>query len=603
MTFKDKAFNRFFLFSIFIICLLTTSLIFISRNELIWLAYSLKAQIIIIILSLAWPLLWLCFSRFFSKNSSLFNFKNFLFLNLVWIIAIYLHQYVIGIFPNPKQPGVEEILAGTYCFRTYVTHELIPKWRFSAWLGSLAWEADWGFTIEALRIPSQIVGALGIGAFILCLRHLQVGLWITAFLSFSLATIKWTSYSMGGTMWFNYFGVAPALFLVLLLFKLDKYPYLSSIFASLIGTICGIFIYEYAPFQLIALFAFIWVLRLTLLKKLDWRGTWRIAPVIAFSLSFIIMLIPLIAHISIQGFSNYLINDLLEPVFRYKSERTSSFSPHFLLNLKKCYLVFSGQFSESDVTDIIKSPLILPVIGKLLLLGFIATLLCLTKSALLFGLALLTITACIGTSALKNSLTSNHLGAFAPFLFIMSGAFLQRLCDFFKWITSKIFKNSFLLDNRFIFILNALIFVPLSGWIFIQNTEQLRITSLDKIVNSQFDSNDYLVCDHLKNNTGIGQKVQLITSIQVGCNIGDSEWITYGKKLDIQSTPNPLQLSDLAPNSLVAKAIWSESDDADKELIEFEAFAKNAGFEGKIAITRTPLGVPRTVSFCYKCQS
>jgi hypothetical protein len=464
----------------------------------------------------------------------------------VLVVAFALHYQSLAYLPLPHRTGFEELQMGGDGYRFLTTHVLPLELRFCKLLAAAGlWFG--GHTVEALRLPFQIMGYLRLVVLILCLRALRVGWWPVAFVTITAAVARWFVIGAG----LAYEDFSPVLFLLLLIWcltKVDLARTSAATWAAAAGILAGMLMFENSSFRFAVLLGGAWLLWLAVRsgKQAPVNGfaLWR--PLVLFMVTLVVVAAPMLVNILHGGGSSVFF----EAINRYAHERSTLIPPTTLANLKKSLTMLAGRPVQ---ISFYLAPewghAVHPLIGDLFVVAAAAGLLR-PRTGFVRGLVLSAVFAVVACCLTTNVFAATRLAPVFWVLLVTLGAFLEDLSGWLRralsWVvalsggrgdTPQVQRGA--PPQRVLAAVNALVFVGLSIWMVEASALRVRAMARDRDVQNVYINDQYVTASYLAKAAKPKSHVLVVTPG------GDRDWsqdsIAYwvyaAKELGVEGMP------------------------------------------------------------------
>jgi hypothetical protein len=528
----------------------------------------------------------------------------------VLIVAFALHYQSLAHLPLPHRTGFEELQMGGDGYRFLTTHVLPLELRFckltaavGLWLG--------GHTVDALRLPFQIMGYLRLAVLILCLRALRVGWWPVAFVTITAAVSRWFVIGAGVA----YEDFSPVLFLLLLIWclaKVDLARTSAATWAAAAGVLAGILMFENSSFRFAVLLGGAWLLWLAVRSgkhsQVNGFALWR--PLVLFMVTLVVVAAPMLVNILHGGGSSVFF----EAINRYAHERSTLIPPTTLVNLKKSLTMLAGRPVQ---ISFYLAPewghAIHPLIGDLFILAAAAGLLW-PRTGFVRALVLAAVFAVVACSLTTNVFAATRLAPVFWILLVTVGAFLEDLSGWLRralsWVVAlgvgredapQVRRGA--RPQRVLATVNALVFVGLSIWMVEASVLRVRAMARDRDVQNEYINNQYVTAAYLAKAAKPKSHVLVVTPR------GDRDWsqesIAYwvyaAKELRVDGMPRLPGRESIAMGTLVV--MGAEGRALTKaEISRLAALAEQTDSLDTLEFQRGRGGRVLVASVCVGCE-
>ncbi|HLE61399.1 MAG TPA: hypothetical protein VI700_07680, partial [Thermoanaerobaculaceae bacterium] len=254
------------------------------------------------------------------------------------IVACLLRYRMLSYLPLPDRTGFEELQMGGDGYKV-LTGLVVPlEFRFTKALAALglAWG---GPTVDALRLPFQLMGYARLAVLYLCLRGLGVSWWPSAFVTITAAVSRWFVIA-GGVAYEDF---SPTLFLFILvwcLINIDLTRASAAVWAAVAGVFSGVLMFENSSFRFAIVLALGWLLWLALRAPRSVRneGLDRWRPAALFLVTLGLVAAPMLADVLHAGKGSIFF----EAVTRYAKGRPGMLVPVAWENLRESVSMLAG---------------------------------------------------------------------------------------------------------------------------------------------------------------------------------------------------------------------------------------------------------------------
>jgi hypothetical protein len=528
----------------------------------------------------------------------------------VLIVAFALHYQSLAYLPLPHRTGFEELQMGGDGYRLLTTHVLPLELRFckllaagGLWLG--------GYTLEALRLPFQIMGYLRLAVLILCLRALRVGWWPAAFVTITAAVARWFVIGAG----LAYEDFSPVLFLLLLIWclaKVDLARTSAATWAAAAGVLAGMLMFENSSFRFAVLLAVAWLLWLAVHsgKSAQVNGFARWRPLMLLTVTLVVVAAPMLVNILHGGEGSVFF----EAINRYAHERSTLIPPTTLANLKKSLTMLAGRPVQ---ISFYLAPewghAIHPLIGDLFVVAAAAGLLW-PRTGFVRALVLSAAFAVIACSLTTNVFAATRLAPVFWILLVTLGAFLEDLSGWLRralsWVlalsgsrgdTPEVGRGA--RPQRVLAAVNAIVFVGLSIWMVDASALRVRAMARDRNVQNEYINDQYVTAAYLAKAAKPKSHVIVVTPG------GDRDWsqdsIAYwvyaAKQLRVEGMPKLPGRESIAMGTMVV--LGAEGRALTKaEIAHLAALAEQTDSLDTLNFQRGMGGRVLVASICIACE-
>jgi hypothetical protein len=336
-------------------------------------------------------------------------------------VACVLRYRMLAYLPLPDRTGFEELQMGGDGYNVLTSWVVPLEFRFSKLLAA-AGLACGGETVEALRLPFQLMGFGRLLAVALCARALGVGWWPTAFVTLTTAVSRW--FVIGGGVAYEDF--SPGLFLLLLvlcMIKVDVARGSAAAWAAGAGIFAGILMYENSSFRFAIVLGVGWILWLALSegRRSLRRGWARWRPLAFFLATLGLVATPMLLDVVHHGTKSVFF----EAVARYAGGRSSLLAPVALDSLGNSIATLAGWpvrisfFLAPDFDYAVH-----PLVGALFILAAVAGLVRPWRP-IVRALVLAVIVGVVVCAVTTNHFEAARLAPLASLLVLAVGAFLE----------------------------------------------------------------------------------------------------------------------------------------------------------------------------------
>ena len=501
------------------------------------------------------------------------------------VLAVALRYVLLDYLP-PAHPIFEEIQTGGIAARALEHSELPLDYRFTNWMAAIGFSIG-GYSLEAMRSPFGIAGALSILVVALTLRRLHVG-WPAVILAvFTMATLR--ILVLGGNTAEEIFG--GLIFATLLLYcavcsQTSRDNQL--IWAGFAGILAGVLMYEYVPYK--------WVIAVPVLAWL-WQafsapnGPERRTALWAASLY--VLCLTLVGAVVLADFAeNPKRSYLLEVYFRHAHDRSFPLTDLAELKLSAVKMWDYIQALIGQVET--PSPLAYrqphgPVVPGLVGLMFAAAFLYVLwrpRLAILRIAALVALLAIVLFGLVANNFNVGILVPIFALLIISTGIAADDLTRRL-WASARFRPFAIYLPALFLLIVAL-------------NVVSVVRMAADPAVLREFGNNQYSVCRAISEEPLQYQSV-LLTTYGGHCSHNDEAWMYPDSDAPIEILDQLPAPEDIQPGALVV--VGHAHGLPDESVSELTRLAVRMNSEHSLRRVSNLLGDTAAASFCYQCES
>ena len=498
-------------------------------------------------------------------------------------LAVALRYLLLEYLP-PAHPILEEIQTGGIAANVLNHGELPLDFRFTNWMAAAGFQLG-GYSLEAMRVPFGVAGALSIALMALTLRRLEVGWPATILAVFTMASLR--ILVLGGNTAEEIFG--GLVFEMALLFCVvsslnarNNAP----VWAGLAGVMAGVLMYEYVPYKwVIAVPLIAWFWQSLTAQDRDERRA------VLWTASSYLLCLTVVGAVVIAD----LVNDpkhsyLLETYVRHSQDRPFPLSNPTELKVSAAktwdyvqVLIGQSQTPASLVYRQHDGPVLPGLVGIMFAAGFLYAL-WRSPFALLRIAALAALFSVAGFGLVANNFNAGTLVPIIVLLILLSAVAADAL--------ARRLKDS----DRF----RAMAFyVPaLTGLIVVLNVVSVVRTSSDPAVLTELGNNQYSVCLAISGEP-LRYDAVMLTTYGGHCSYNDEKWMYPNSEAPIEILDELPLPDDISSGSLVV--IGHAHGLPDDRVGEFTRLAVAKNSEHTLRRVETLQGKTAAVSFCYQC--
>jgi hypothetical protein len=345
-------------------------------------------------------------------------------------LAFLLRSRMLSYLPLPDRTGFEELQMGADGYKVLTSSILPLEFRFTKALAALG--IDWGGpTVDALRLPFQIMGYARLAVLYLCLRGLGVSRWPSAFVTITAAVSRW--FVIGSGVAYEDFSPTLVLLLLLLcLIKVDLQRPSAAAWAAGAGIMAGVLLFENSSFRFAVLLGVGWLLWVGMVGRHE-RGDreparWR--PLVFFGITLVLTAAPMLLDVAQQGKGSIFF----EAVTRYGKERSTVLAPMAWQNLWESLAVLAGwRVEQGSLLARALDRAVTPLTGALFALAALTGLIRPWKP-FVRALALAAVFAVVVCSVTTNDVQITRLAPVASIMLLPVGTFLEGIQNGFgRW--------------------------------------------------------------------------------------------------------------------------------------------------------------------------
>jgi hypothetical protein len=254
-------------------------------------------------------------------------------------VACLLRYRMLSYLPLPDRTGFEELQMGSDAYKVLTDLILPLEFRFTKALAAvgLAWG---GPTVEALRLPFQVMGYAKLAVLYLCLRGLGVSWWPSAFVTITGAVSRWFVIA-GGVAYEDFSPTLILLLLVWCLIRSDRAGTGAPAWAAAAGVFSGVLMFENSSFRFAIVLAGGWLVwqALRAQGRVEIKGLERWGPVALFVMMWGLVAAPMLADVLHAGRGSIFF----EAVSRYAKGRSGMLAPMAWENLRESFAMLAGR--------------------------------------------------------------------------------------------------------------------------------------------------------------------------------------------------------------------------------------------------------------------
>jgi hypothetical protein len=524
-------------------------------------------------------------------------------------VACALRYRMLAYLPLPNRTAFEELQMGADAYRLLVTHLLPLEFRFTKMIAAFGLLLG-GHTVDALRLPFQLLGYAKLVVVVLCLRGLKVGWWPTAFVTVAAGVSRWFVIGSGVA----YEDFSPIIFMLLVvwcLIEVDLARPSAAAWAAGAGSLAGILMFENSSFRFVILLAGGWLLWLALRggrpTAVAKRRRWR--PLAFFVVTLALVAAPMIVDAVHAGRDSIFF----EAFVRYAHERTTVLASAFWPNLKETFATLAGRpvrisfYLAPDFGHAVH-----PLLGALLILGFVAGLVR-PRLPVLRAVAVAALLAILVCCAATNYFGATRIAPVFSLLILAAGALLEDIREGLGSALSKLTNGARAVspDVRtarrgpslgWPALAGAAVFVVLSLWVVEASSEAVRSMAADRDVRNEYVNDQYVTASYLARTARPGGRVVVFT-VQGRRNWsrdGVAYWVYASKALKVESVP-ALPGPDAIPSGTLVVVAAEGHALAQREVGELTALGRLTGSLETLDVWRGLGGRPLVASICVGC--
>jgi hypothetical protein len=342
---------------------------------------------------------------------------------VIIVLACLLHARMLSFLPLPERTGFEELQMGADGYKILTTSVLPLEFRFSKAIAALG-VASGGATVEALRLPFQIMGFATLAVLYLCLRALGVGRWPSAFVTITAAVSRW--FVIGSGVAYEDFSAMLILFLLLFcLLRTDPERASAAAWAAGAGVLAGMLLFENSSFRFVPILGGAWLLWVAVAGQHHGAGRWytRWRPLAFFLITMALVSAPMLVDAGWQGRKSIFF----EAVTRYAKERPTVLAPAARHNLARNLEVVVGRpVQKGSLLAPVEGRVVQPVIGSLFVLAALAGLVR-PRRPFVRAVTLAAFLATVVCSVTTNDVQITRLAPVVSIMLLPLGAFLEDI--------------------------------------------------------------------------------------------------------------------------------------------------------------------------------
>jgi hypothetical protein len=460
------------------------------------------------------------------------------------LLAFLLRARMLSYLPLPDRTGFEELQMGADGYHVLTSWILPLELRFTKALAALglAWG---GATVEALRLPFQLMGYARLAVLYLCLRGLGVSRWPSGFVTITAAVSRWHVIASGVA----YEDFSPSLVLLILLFcliKTDLGHASASMWAAGAGVMAGVLMFENSSFRFAIVLAGAWLLWVAFADRhrheRDGVARWR--PFGFFLITLVLVSAPMLLDVAQRGRES----DFFEAVTRYAKERPTVLAPGAWDHIHRSLAVLSGwPVKKGSLLARELDRAVHPLVGGMFAL---AALVGLVRPSRLFVRAIVVaaLAAVVACSVLTNDVQITRLAPVASLMLLPLGVFMESVDNGVRRVARRCGWDAALSrdararrGNRTAVTrttVTAVVYGALS--LYVVNASAARIGRMagDRAIWREYANDQYVTARYLAKRAKKGARVLVVTPGLERIWTPDSiaYWVYAGKRLEVEGT-------------------------------------------------------------------
>ena len=494
-------------------------------------------------------------------------------------------RFVLLEYLPPAHPILEEIQTGGTAARSLEHNELTLDFRFTNWMAAIGFQAG-GYSLEAMRTPFAIAGALSILFIALTLRRLHVGWPATLLAVFTMASLR--ILVLGGNTAEEVFGglIFESILLYCAVCSLTSKDH-ALLWAGFAGIMAGALMYEYTPYR--------WVIAVPLAAWF-WRALTDTKPEARLgaicSGSCYVLCLTVVGAVVIADFvMDPRHSYLLEIYVRHSGERPFPLSD--LTQVKRSAIqmwdyvqVLIGQ-SDTPASLVYRQPhdsVVPGSVGLVFAAGFLYVLFR-PRLALLWFAAALALLTVVAFGLVASNFNAGILVSFVVLLILFSAMGADALAN-------RLRESERLRHLAF--------YIPvITGVIVLANVLSVVRTASDPAVLQVFGNNQYSICRAISEEPSPYQFVHL-TTYGGHCTYNDDKWMYPDSDAPIEILDRLPEPEDIQAGSLVVAG--HAHGLTDEQITGLSLLAADMGSVHTLRRVENLLGQTSAVSFCYRCD-
>ncbi len=524
-------------------------------------------------------------------------------------VAFALRYWMLAYLPLPGRTGFEELQMGADGYKVLLTHALALEFRFSKVIAAIGLGLG-GETVEALRLPFQLMGYARLAVLVLCLRALKAGWWPTAFVTLAAAVSRWFVIGSGVA----YEDFSPILFMLLAvwcLIEVDVTRPAATAWAAGAGIFAGVLMFENSSFRFVILLAGGWLLWLAL-GRAGTSGVPRPArmrPFAFFGVTFVLVSAPMLVNVLHAGVRSIFF----EAFVRYAQGRSGLLAPTFLANLEESVATLAGwPVRISFYLAPEYSHAVHPLIGTLLVAACLAGLVrprVPFVGAMMVAVLLAIVICCAAT----NYFVATRIAPVFSLLLLAVGTLLD---DLERWVTRILSPLSGVARDgdypresgprvartRVLPFGAAVVYGVLSLWVVAASAARIRAMARDRDVRNEYLNDQYVTASFLARVARPGSRVLVVTpgKRRDWSPLGIAHWVYARKRLRVEGMPQLPDGDGIAPGTLVVIGAEGRAL-TEGEIAELAALAARKGSAQTLDVYRGRGARPLVASICVGC--
>jgi hypothetical protein len=430
-------------------------------------------------------------------------------------LAFLLRSRMLSYLPLPERTGFEELQMGADGYGVLTSSILPLEFRFSKAIAALG--LAWGRpTVEALRLPFQIMGYTSLAVLYLCLRGLGVSRWPSAFVTITAAVSRW--FVIGSGVAYEDFSPTLVLLLLMLcLIKVDLKRASATAWAAVAGVMAGVLLFENSSFRFAVLLGVGWVIWVAMRGQREGRGSARWRPLAFFVVTMVLVAAPILLDVVQHGKGSIFF----EAVTRYAKERQGAVAPMAWENLRKSLAVLAGwPVEDGSLLAREADRAVHPLTGLLFALAAFAGLVR-PYTPFVRALVLAAVFAIVVCSVTTNDFQPTRLAAVASLMRLPVGAFLEsvqrgigrmasRLARFGRSVVDAPPDRRRKLALR-AGVVTAIVYVTLSVFIVHASAARIGRMAADRGIWREYANDQYVTALYLAREAKPGSRVLVVT--------------------------------------------------------------------------------------------
>ena len=433
------------------------------------------------------------------------------------IVACLLRYRMLSYLPLPDRTGFEELQMGADGFKVLTDLVLPLEFRFTKVLAALGLAVG-GPTVEALRLPFQVMGYAKLAVLYMCLRGLGVSWWPSAFVTITGAVSRWFVIA-GGVAYEDFSPTLILLLLVWCLIRSDRAGTGAPAWAAAAGVFSGVLMFENSSFRFAIVLAGGWLVWLALRAqgRGEIKGSERWRPVALFVVTSGLVAAPMLADVLHAGESSIFF----EAVTRYAKGRPGMLAPMAWENLRESLAMLAGwPVRTGSLLARAAGQAVHPVTGALFALAAVVGLFR-PREPIVRALVITAVLATVVCSVTTNDFQPTRLAPIVSIMLLPVGSLLQSIQELVERVTYRpaptagVPVGGYPRRNRRVVLwiraATALVYAGLLVFKVQASAARIGRMAGDRAIWREYANDQYVTASYLANEAPPGSRVLVVT--------------------------------------------------------------------------------------------